>query len=182
MGAYVKEEIEIQRLPMSDGSELVLTNYAARQHSDRGLFGESIVTVPQASIGALKIAWKRSEWALILGVVLAACCGILALAVFSAPANFPALAVSDELLRWSLYGAALLAAGSFALFGFWKRRELWIMAPGATIGGVPKNWNDAVAFYEALYSILRGVERQGNETEKPKEAEKQQPSDTGWEL
>ena len=183
MGSHVKQEIEIQRLPMSDGSELVLTAYAAHRHSDRGIFGKSIITIPHASVSVLKIGWKRLESVLILGVILSACWGIVAVAAFSGSSKFlGALSISDGLLRWGLYGLGLLAGGFFALFGFWKRRELWIMAPGASIGGVPKNWSDALAFYEGLYSILRGVEPEGDETKSGEEAKREQPSDTGWEL
>ena len=183
MGSHVKQEIELQRLPMSDGSELVLTTYASHQHNDRGIFGKSIITIPHTSVSVLKIGWKRLEWALILGVILSACWGIVALAVFSGSSKLlGTLSISDRLLRWGLYGLALLAGGSFTLFGFWKRREIWIMAPSASIGGVPKNWNDALAFHEGLHSVLRGAGPQGNETKKEQQAKREQPSDTGWEL
>jgi hypothetical protein len=179
----MKEEIEIQRLPMSDGSDLILTSYASRQDSDRGIFGKLIVTIPHGSVAALKIGWKRSEWVLILGVILAACWGLVAVAAFSgAPKFLGTLSISGGVLRWGLYGLALLAVALFALFGFWKRREIWIMAPGASIGGAPKNWNDAMAFHEGLYLILRGIDPENHEPKRPQETKREQPSDTSWEL
>jgi hypothetical protein len=183
MGSKVKEEIEIQRLPMSDGSDLVLTSYASRQDSDRGIFGKSIVTIPHGSVAGLKVGWKRSEWVLILGVILAACWGLVAVAAFSgAPKFLGALSISSGLLRWGLYGLALLAGACFAVFGLWRRRELWIIAAGATIGGAPKNWNDAMAFHDGLYLILRGADPENPEPKRPEEPKRAQRSDTGWEL
>jgi hypothetical protein len=183
MGSQVKQEIEIQRLPMSDGSDMVLTSYASRQDSDRGIFGKSIVTIPHGSVAGLRIGWKRSEWVLILGVVLAACWGLVAVAAFSgAPKFLGTVSISGGLLRWGLYGLGLLTAGAFAVFGSWRRRELWIIAPGATIGGAPKNWNDAMAFHEGLYMILRGVDPENHEQKRAEEAKNERPSDTGWEL
>ena len=167
-------EIELGKLAVVDPSgisgEIVLTNNRAYQHRDSGIFGDNTTIIPYRAITTIRIGWRRAFWPLVLGSIL------LVLWLLSIVLNLEPLLASIQLpgsihasayAHFARYLLVLGGAGLLLLFWFWKRGEIQIMAPTATIGGKPQNHGEARKFCDLLLSIvMRERAMQGEAQEK----------------
>ncbi|MBI4525654.1 MAG: hypothetical protein HY695_17805 [Deltaproteobacteria bacterium] len=154
-------EIEIKRLFVVDQSgisgELVLTDVRAYQHKDNGIFGYSTTAVPYRAISGVRVSWRRVFWLFVLGLILFAL-GIFAIAVdvesLLSSFQFSLVAQTASYVRFLRYVFLLAGIGLLLCFWFWKPAEIQIMTPTTTVGGRPKNYEDARQFCDLLLSLI----------------------------
>jgi hypothetical protein len=134
------EEIELERLMMTDGSSVVLTTRHVYQDKDSGWRGDSKIIIPRQAITSVSLAWRRRSGFLFAGAILLAVSAALylfsfqlALPVFVAPA---------------VAGLGLL----IMLIYLVRSYAIQIMAQSASIEGRPTNYDAARAFCTALLS------------------------------
>jgi hypothetical protein len=79
------------------------------------------------------------------------------------------------------YGSLLGGIGVYVLFWFAKRNEIEIMAPTATIGGIPRSYEEADKFCALLVSELEDQPRATNKSES-EAASSPKAADHDWRL
>ncbi len=200
----MNEEIEVAWVRLADNSDLVLTSLYVFQHKDAGIFGESKAIIRREAVSMVRVGWQRSRTLLTLGsLLLAVFLGLMVGSLIAGPAEIsvaqqatgPAAAgappstgimsyVRDVVLFSAAsiiqYGSLLGGIGILVLFWFYRRREVQIVGPGGTIGGMPKSYEDAQKFCDLLLSGVKEPPPTKKETQKPKESKPAAESD--WRL
>ena len=178
----MKEGGELGWLRLSDKSDLVLTSLHVLQHQDRGIFGESNAIIPRKAITSIRLSWRRSRGLIFLGTILLVICMILTIGlIIEGRAWVEALTLSSLAMSFIQYGSLSGAIGVYVLFWFAKRNEIQIMAPTATLGGIPRSYEEADKFCALLVSEL---EDQPGATNKGENGAPSRPkeSDHEWRL
>ena len=178
----MKEGSELGWLKLSDKSDLVLTSLHVLQHQDRGIFGESHAIIPRKAITSVRLSWRRSRWLIFLGTILLVICMILTIGlIIEGRAWIEALRLSSLAVSFIQYGSLSGGIGVYVLFWFAKRNEIQIMAPTATLGGMPRSYEEADKFCALLVSEL---EDQTSATDKGENGAPSRPkeSDHAWRL
>jgi hypothetical protein len=178
----MKEGGELGWLRLSDKSDLVLTSLHVLQHQDRGIFGESNAIIPRKAITSVRLSWRRSRGLIFLGTILLVICMILTIGlIIEGRAWVEALTLSSLAMSFIQYGSLSGAIGVYVLFWFAKRNEIQIMAPTATLGGIPRSYEEADKFCALLVSEL---EDQPSATNKGENGAPSRPkeSDHEWRL
>jgi hypothetical protein len=167
-GAKIMEEIELDRLAMADGSNMVLTTRHVYQHKDSGWRGDSKVIIPREAITSVTIAWRRRLVFLFVGATLLAVAA--ALHVFSFQLSLP-----------EFVAPVLAGFGVLIMLITWARSNtIQIIAPGATIEGQANNYDAARRFCALLLSPVH--EPLPREDDEKATIEKRDPLEPKWEL
>ena len=178
----MKEGGELGWLRLTDKSDLVLTTLHVLQHQDRGMFGESHAIIPRKAITTVRLSWRRSQGLVVLGTILLAFYAILMIgSIIAGPALEQALTMSSLAMSFIQYGSLLGGIGVYVLFWFAKRNEIEIMAPTATIGGIPRSYEEADKFCVLLVSELEDQPRATNKAES-EAASSPKAADHDWRL
>ncbi|MPZ78586.1 MAG: hypothetical protein GEU77_18945 [Deltaproteobacteria bacterium] len=153
----MKEEIELGWLKLTDKSDLVLTTRYVFQQQDSGIFGESRAIIPRRAISSVRISWQRSQGAVILGAFLILCYLVLLVGgLIVEPTGISlserVLHLSSSTLSFIQYVLLISGLGLLALFWLYKRCEIQIAAAGGSLGGTPRNYDDAETFCSLLVS------------------------------
>jgi hypothetical protein len=178
----MKEGGELGWLRLTDKSDLVLTTLHVLQHQDRGIFGESHAIIPRKAITSVRLSWRRSRGLLVLGTILLVSSMILTIGlIIEGRAWVEALTLSPLAMSFIQYGSLLGGIAVYVLFWFTKRNEIQIMAPTATLGGIPRSYEEADKFCALLVSEL---EDQSGATNKSKSEVPSRPkaADHEWRL
>jgi hypothetical protein len=178
----MKEGGELGWLRLTDKSDLVLTTLHVLQHQDRGIFGESHAIIPRKAITSVRLSWRRSRGLLVLGTILLVISMILTIGlIIEGRAWVEALTLSPLAMSFIQYGSLLGGIAVYVLFWFTKRNEIQIMAPTATLGGIPRSYEEADKFCALLVSEL---EDQSGATNKSKSEVPSRPkaADHEWRL
>jgi hypothetical protein len=178
----MKEGGELGWLRLTDKSDLVLTTLQVLQHQDRGIFGESHAIIPRKAITSVRLSWRRSRGLLVLGTILLVISMILTIGlIIEGRAWVEALTLSPLAMSFIQYGSLLGGIAVYVLFWFTKRNEIQIMAPTATLGGIPRSYEEADKFCALLVSEL---EDQSGATNKSKSEVPSRPkaADHEWRL
>ena len=178
----MKEGGELGWLRLTDKSDLVLTTLQVLQHQDRGIFGESHAIIPRKAITSVRLSWRRSRGLLVLGAILLVISMILTIGlIIEGRAWVEALTLSPLAMSFIQYGSLLGGIAVYVLFWFTKRNEIQIMAPTATLGGIPRSYEEADKFCALLVSEL---EDQSGATNKSKSEVPSRPkaADHEWRL
>jgi hypothetical protein len=178
----MKEGGELGWLRLTDKSDLVLTTLHVLQHQDRGIFGESHGIIPRKVITSVRLSWRRSRGLLVLGTILLVISMILTIGlIIEGRAWVEALTLSPLAMSFIQYGSLLGGIAVYVLFWFTKRNEIQIMAPTATLGGIPRSYEEADKFCALLVSEL---EDQSGATNKSKSEVPSRPkaADHEWRL
>ena len=156
----MKDGGELGWLRLTDKSDLVLTTLHVLQHQDRGIFGESHAIIPRESITSVRLSWRRSRGLIILATVLLVICMILTIGlIIEGRAWVDALTLSPVAMSFIQYGSLSGGLAVYVLFWFTKRNEIHIMAPMATLGGIPRSYEEADKFCALLVSELEDQSR-----------------------
>jgi hypothetical protein len=108
--------------------------------------------------------------------------GILMIgSIIAGPALEQALTMSSLAMSFIQYGSLLGGIGVYVLFWFAKRNEIEIMAPTATIGGIPRSYEEADKFCVLLVSELEDQPRATNKGES-EAASSPKAADHDWRL
>ena len=178
----MKEGGELGWLRLTDKSDLVLTTLHVLQHQDRGMFGESHAIIPRKAITSVRLSWRRSQGLVVLGTILLVIYVILMIgSMIAGPAWEQALTMSSLAMSFIQYGSLLGGIGVYVLFWFAKRNEIEIMAPTATIGGIPRSYEEADKFCALLVSELEDQPRATNKSES-EAASRPKAADHDWRL
>jgi hypothetical protein len=178
----MKEGGELGWLRLTDKSDLVLTTLHVLQHQDRGMFGESHAIIPRKAITSVRLSWRRSQGLVVLGTILLVIYVILMIgSMIAGPAWEQALTMSSLAMSFIQYGSLLGGIGVYVLFWFAKRNEIEIMAPTATIGGIPRSYEEADKFCALLVSELEDQPRATNNSES-EAASSPKAADHDWRL
>jgi hypothetical protein len=178
----MKEGGELGWLRLTDKSDLVLTTLHVLQHQDRGIFGESHAIIPREAITSVRLSWRRSRGLLVLGTILLVISMILTIGlIIEGRAWVEALTLSPLAMSFIQYGSLLGGIAVYVLFWFTKRNQIQIMAPTATLGGIPRSYEEADKFCALLVSEL---EDQSGATNKSKSEVPSRPkaADHEWRL
>ena len=188
-----REEIELGWVRLVDRSDLVLTNLHVFQHKDNGFLGESKSIVRRDAITAVRLGWQRSRAALGTAIALFSVYLILMLAslmleppgISSEEQENDSTAYAYELLNSSgaaaiRYGALIGGIGLLALFWFYRRNEIQVVAPSGTLGGIPRDYQEAQKFCSLLLSGT--TELPPPRKEDKKAAEPKPAGETEWRL
>ena len=178
----MKEGGELGWLRLTDKSDLVLTTLQVLQHQDRGIFGERHAIIPRKAITSVRLSWRRSRGLLVLGTILLVSSMILTIGlIIEGRAWVEALTLSPLAMSFIQYGSLLGGIAVYVLFWFTKRNEIQIMAPTATLGGIPRSYEEADKFCALLVSEL---EDQSGATNKSKSEVPSRPkaADHEWRL
>jgi len=156
----MNEGIELGWLRLTDKSDLVLTTLHVLQHQDRGIFGESHAIIPRKAITTVRISWQRSRGLLVVGTIVLAIYLILIIGpIIAGPVDISswgqALNLSSSAVSFIEYSFLLGGIGIFVWFWFYKRNEIQIMAPTATLEGIPRSYEEAKEFCSLLVSELK---------------------------
>jgi hypothetical protein len=167
----MEEEIELGWLSLSGKSTLVLTTLHVCQQQDRGIFGESQTSVPRSAITTVRISWQRSRALVLLGTIL-----LVIYLLFMTSSNIPgaagiasweqALNLSSSLVAVIQYGLLAGSIGIFVLFWFYKASAIEIVAPSATLGGIPRSYEEAEKFWSLLVSQAKEQPETGKNEDK----------------
>ena len=182
----MNEEIEVGRLRLTDKSDLVLTTFHVFQRQDRGIFGESRAIIPCNAITTVRISWQRSRGLVVLGTILLVIYVVLMISSIIAgragiPSWEPVLNLSSTAVSLIQYGSLLGSIGLFVLFWFYQRNEIQIVAPTGTLGGSPRNFNEATKFCSLLVSESRDHPAQAERSEN-EVASNPKAADPDWQL
>lgn len=182
----MKEETEIGWLKLTDKSVLVLTTRYIFQEQDSGLFGESRAIIPRRAVTSVRLSWERSRGALVFGLFLVTAALLLLLAdYFGAPAGISRvreiLNLSPSTVSIIQYALLISGIGLFALFWFYKRYELQILAAGASVGGTPTSFQEAESFCSLLLSRQREPQPAVKKPEPPVD-NPPSPAEADWRL
>jgi hypothetical protein len=159
----MKDGGELGWLRLTDKSDLVLTTLHVLQHQDRGIFGESHAIIPREAITSVRLSWRRSRGLIILGTVLLVICMILTIGlIIEGRAWVDALTLSPVAMSFIQYGSLSGGLAVYVLFWFTKRNEIQIMAPTATLGGIPRSYEEADKFCALLVSEFEDQPRATN--------------------
>jgi hypothetical protein len=162
----MKEGGELGWLRLTDKSDLVLTTLHVLQHQDRGIFGESHAIIPRKAITSVRLSWRRSRGLLVLGTILLVISMILTIGlIIEGRAWVEALTLSPLAMSFIQYGSLLGGIAVYVLFWFTKRNEIQIMAPTATLGGIPRSYEEADKFCALLVSELEDQSGATNKSE-----------------
>ena len=178
----MKEGGELGWLRLTDKSDLVLTTLHVLQHQDRGMFGESHAIIPRKAITSVRLSWRRSQGLVVLGTILLVIYVILMIgSIIAGPALEQALTLSPLAMSFIQYGSLSGVIAVYVLFWFAKRNEIEIMAPTATIGGIPRSYEEADKFCALLVSELEDQLRATNKSES-EAASSPKAADHDWRL
>jgi hypothetical protein len=159
----MKDGGELGWLRLTDKSDLVLTTLHVLQHQDRGIFGESHAIIPREAITSVRLSWRRSRGLIILGTILLVICMILTIGlIIEGRAWVDALTLSPVAMSFIQYGSLSGGLAVYVLFWFTKRNEIQIMAPTATLGGIPRSYEEADKFCALLVSEFEDQPRATN--------------------
>jgi hypothetical protein len=154
---------ELGWLRLTDKSDLVLTTLHVLQHQDRGIFGESHAIIPREAITSVRLSWRRSRGLIIMGTILLVICMILTIGlIIEGRAWVDALTLSPVAMSFIQYGSLSGGLAVYVLFWFTKRNEIQIMAPTATLGGIPRSYEEADKFCALLVSEFEDQPRATN--------------------
>ena len=182
----MNEGIELGWLRLTDKSDLVLTTLHVLQHQDRGIFGESHAIIPRKAITTVRISWRRSRGLLVVGTILLVIYLILIIDSISGGlvgilSWEQALNLSSSAVSFIEYGLLLAGIGIFVWFWFYKRYEIQIMAPTATLEGIPRSYEEAKEFCSLLVSELKDQPRTAKKSENEAEG-RPKGADHDWHL
>ena len=178
----MKEGGELGWLRLTDKSDLVLTTLHVLQHQDRGIFGESHVIIPRKAITSVRLSWRRSRGLIFLGTILLIICMILTIGlIIEGRAWIEALTLSPSAAAFIQYGSLVGGISIYILFWFTKRNEIHIMAPMATLGGIPRSYEEADKFCALLVSELEEQPKATNKSES-EAASTPKAADHDWRL
>ncbi len=182
----MNEGIELGWLRLTDKSDLVLTTLHVLQHQDRGIFGESHAIIPRKAITTVRISWRRSRGLLVVGTILLVIYLILIIGSISGSlvgilSWEQALNLSSSAVSFIEYGLLLAGIGIFVWFWFYKRYEIQIMAPTATLEGIPRSYEEGKKFCSLLVSELKDQPRTAKESENEAEGSPK-AADHDWHL
>ena len=182
----MNEGIELGWLRLTDKSDLVLTTLHVLQHQDRGIFGESHAIIPRKAITTVRISWQRSRGLLVVGTILLVIYLILIIDSISGGlvgilSWEQALNLSSSAVSFIEYGLLLGGIGIFVWFWFYKRYEIQIMAPTATLEGIPRSYEEAKEFCSLLVSELKDQPRTAKKSENEAES-RPKAADHDWHL
>ena len=159
----MKDGSELGWLRLTDKSDLVLTTLHVLQHQDRGIFGESHAIIPREAITSVRLSWRRSRGLIIMGTILLVICMILTIGlIIEGRAWVDALTLSPVAMSFIQYGSLSGGLAVYVLFWFTKRNEIQIMAPTATLGGIPRSYEEADKFCALLVSEFEDQPRATN--------------------
>jgi hypothetical protein len=159
----MKDGGELGWLRLTDKSDLVLTTLHVLQHQDRGIFGESHAIIPREAITSVRLSWRRSRGLIIMGTILLVICMILTIGlIIEGRAWVDALTLSPVAMSFIQYGSLSGGLAVYVLFWFTKRNEIQIMAPTATLGGIPRSYEEADKFCALLVSEFEDQPRATN--------------------
>jgi hypothetical protein len=162
----MKDGGELAWLRLTDKSDLVLTSLYVLQHQDRGIFGESHAIIPRKAITGVRLSWRRSRGLIFLGTILVVICMILTIGlIIEGRAWVEALTFSPLAISFIQYGSLSGGLAVYVLFWFTKRNEIKIMAPTATLGGIPRSYEEADKFCALLVSELEDQPKATNKSE-----------------
>jgi hypothetical protein len=179
----MKEGGELGWLRLTDKSDLVLTSLHVLQHQDRGIFGESHAIIPRKAITSVRLSWRRSRGLIFLGTILLVICMILTIGlIIEGRAWVEALTLSSLAMSFIQYGSLLGGIGVYVLFWFAKRNEIQIMAPTATLGGIPRSYEEADKFCALLVSELEDQPSATNKGEENEAPSRRKEADHEWRL
>ena len=154
---------ELGWLRLTDKSDLVLTTLHVLQHQDRGIFGESHAIIPREAITSVRLSWRRSRGLIILGTILLVICMVLTIGlIIEGRAWVDALTLSPVAMSFIQYGSLSGGLAVYVLFWFTKRNEIQIMAPTATLGGIPRSYEEADKFCALMVSEFEDQPRATN--------------------
>jgi hypothetical protein len=178
----MNEGSELGWLRLTDKSDLVLTTLHVLQQEDRGIFGQSHTIIPRKAITTVRISWQRSRGLLVVGTVLLVAYLILMIGSIIAGAAWEqALNLSSSAMSFIEYGSLLAGTGIFVLFWFHKRNEIQIMAPTATLEGIPQSYEEAKRFCSLLASESKDQPRTARKSEN-EAASNPKAADHDWRL
>jgi hypothetical protein len=182
----MNEGIELGWLRLTDKSDLVLTTLHVLQHQDRGIFGESHAIIPRKAITTVRISWRRSRGLLVVGTILLVIYLILIIGSISgSPVGISSweqvLNLSSSAVSFIEYGLLLAGIGIFVWFWFYKRYEIQIMAPTATLEGIPRSYEETKKFCSLLVSELKDQPRTAKKSENEAEGSPK-AADHNWHL
>jgi hypothetical protein len=159
----MKDGGELGWLRLTDKSDLVLTTLHVLQHQDRGIFGESHAIIPREAITSVRLSWRRSRGLIIMGTILLVICMILTIGlIIEGRAWVDALTLSPLAMSFIQYGSLSGGLAVYVLFWFTKRNEIQIMAPTATLGGIPRSYEEADKFCALMVSEFEDQPRATN--------------------
>ena len=159
----MKDGGELGWLRLTDKSDLVLTTLHVLQHQDRGIFGESHAIIPREAITSVRLSWRRSRGLIFLGTILLVICMVLTIGlIIEGRAWVDALTLSPLAMSFIQYGSLSGGLAVYVLFWFTKRNEIQIMAPTATLGGIPRSYEEADKFCALLVSEFEDQPRATN--------------------
>jgi hypothetical protein len=178
----MKEEDELAWLRLTDKSDLVLTSLHVLQHRDRGIFGESHAIIPRKAITSVRLSWRRSRGLIFLGTILLVICMIVTIGlIIQDRAWAETLAISPLAMSLIQYGSLSGGLVIYVLFWFTKRNEIQIMASTATVGGIPRSYEEADKFCALLVSELEDRRMATNDSES-EAATRMKAADHEWRL
>jgi hypothetical protein len=178
----MKEGGELGWLRLTDKSTLILTTLHVVHHQDRGIFGESHAIIPRKAITSVRLSWRRSRGLIFLGTILLVICMILTIGlIIEGRAWVEALTLSPLAMSFIQYGSLAGGIGVYVLFWFAKRNEIQIMAPTATLGGMPRSYEEADKFCALLVSELEDQPSATNKGENGVPSRRKE-SDHEWRL
>ena len=166
----MKEWGELGWLRLTDKSDLVLTTLHVLQHQNRGIFGESHAIISRKAITSIRLSWRRSRALIFLGTILLFICMIFTIGlIIEGHAWIETLTLSPLATSFIQYGSLLGGLAVYILFWFTKRNEIQIITPTATIGGIPRRYEEADKFCALLVSEFEDqpMARNNSESEAP---------------
>ena len=92
-----------------------------------------------------------------------------------------ALNLSSSAVSFIEYGLLLGGIGIFVWFWFYKRYEIQIMAPTATLEGIPRSYEEAKKFCSLLVSELKDQPKTAKKSENEAES-RPKAADHDWHL
>jgi hypothetical protein len=182
----MNEEIELGSLKLTDKSELVLTTLHVFQHEQKGILGEKQTIIPRNAITTVRLGWERSRWLAVLGTVLFVVSFVLMISF--KVADFIGALSRNQILNFSSsaipfieYSLIVGGIGLFLLFWFDKRMQIQIVAPGGTIGGMPRSFEEAQRFCALFIPKMREQLAMAQQAEQ-RAASKPKAVDPDWQF
>jgi hypothetical protein len=178
----MNEGSELGWLRLTDKSDLVLMTHHVLQQQDRGIFGQSHTIIARNAITTVRLSWQRSRGLLFVGTALLVAYLILMIGSIIAGAAWEqALNLSSSVMSFIEYGSLLAGSSILVLFWFYKRNEIQIMSPTATLEGMPQSYEEAKSFCSLLASESNDQPRTARKSEN-EAASRPKAADHDWRL
>src|SRR4030095_9409663 len=148
----------------------------------RGIFGESHAIIPREAITSVRLSWRRSRGLIIMGTILLVICMVLTIGlIIEGRAWVDALTLSPVAMSFIQYGSLSGGLAVYVLFWVTQRNEIQIMAPTATLGGIPRSYEEADKFCALMVSEFEDQPRATNNS-KSEAPSRPKAADHEWRL